>query len=189
MSCFVRNLLPGLGSSLESSLVRGFVPSLLATALAFSSVTAVAAKQHIKSNSLAQCYFASVKVNEANLHNGPGKQYKIRCKYIKKGVPLLVTAQYEHWRKVKDADGTEGWIHKNLLSNIRYIVVSSEVAGFYESPDTAARRIAVIKQNVVARLLSVNKDWCSINLKHNGRTYTGWIEKKKIFGVGKNESW
>jgi SH3-like domain-containing protein len=147
------------------------------------------AKQYIKSGNFAQCYFASIKVNEANLHNGPGKQYKIRCKYIKKGLPLLVTAQYEHWRKVKDSEGTEGWMHKNLLSNIRHVIVTSNTTGFTESPGDNAKSLAILKKNIVAKLLSVNKNWCNISLKYNKRTYVGWVKKEDVFGVGKNESW
>jgi SH3-like domain-containing protein len=136
---------------------------------------------------VCQPYFASVKASEANLHVGPGKEYKILVKYVVKGVPVVVIAKYDNWRKIKDIDGTEGWIHKNLLSKERYVMIKNLQASMYKNPDTHSMCIANLKKNVIVKLIAVKNKWCNVALKYKGEVYTGWIPKNMLFGIFENE--
>ena len=39
--------------------------------------------------------------------------------YLPDGTPVEIVQEFDTWRKVRDADGSEGWIHQNLLSGKR----------------------------------------------------------------------
>jgi SH3-like domain-containing protein len=132
-------------------------------------------------------YFVSIKASEANLHVGPGKEYKTSLKYIVSKIPIMVIAKYDHWRKIQDIDGTTGWIHKSLLSNERYVMVNSDTCILYANSSTNSKRIAYIKKNVPAKLLDIKDKWCKIKLNHNNSNYIGWTQKNLVFGVFKNE--
>ena len=48
--------------------------------------------------------FLSIKSNDVHMRKGPGTEYPITWKYIKKGYPLKVVAEFHNWRKVIDYD-------------------------------------------------------------------------------------
>lgn len=55
-----------------------------------------------------------VKVSTANMRIGPGKNYEIVAT-VKYGVVFQPIGKDGDWIKVKHADGTIGWIYKDLL--------------------------------------------------------------------------
>ena len=67
--------------------------------------------------------FLSLKSNDVNMRKGPGKEYPIKFKYIKKGYPLKIVAEYHHWRKVIDHEKNTGWIRGTLLSGKRFALI------------------------------------------------------------------
>lgn len=137
---------------------------------------------------ICSAYFASIKAKKANLHIGPGKEYKIVICYVFKTFPVMVIAKYDHWRKIVDVDGTEGWIHKNMLSKNRYVIVKDKITSLHKEAKINSTCIANIKKNVIPELISVNDSWCNIKIKYEGLTYKGWIQKKTVFGTLPNET-
>lgn len=139
---------------------------------------------------LCSPYFASIKSNRVNAHVGPGKNYKITCEYIASGVPVVITAKYDHWRRIKDPDGVECWIHKSMLSPKRFVIsISKTPIPLKEKTNDGSKVIAKIKQNVIMRLLSVRGNWCEVEAIYKNKKYKGWIQKNTVFGVSNNEIW
>ena len=68
--------------------------------------------------------FVSIKSNEATLRSGASKNAVILSIFIKKNEPIEIIAESDNWRKIRDFDGEEGWIHSSLLWIKRYVVVS-----------------------------------------------------------------
>ena len=60
--------------------------------------------------------FASLASDKINVRAGPGLRYPVSWTYVRRGVPVEVVAEFDYWRKVRDADGSEGWIHRGMLS-------------------------------------------------------------------------
>lgn len=132
-------------------------------------------------------YFASIKVSELNLHVGPGKHYKIICKYVTKCLPVLVTAKYDHWRRIKDPEGTVGWVHKSQLSNKRYVIVLKQ-CNLVEDSNESAKLVAKIKKNVIMQLHGNRGNWCKVSVKFKKHNLKGWVSKSSIFGVFTDEN-
>ena len=63
--------------------------------------------------------FVSIGADRANLRTGPGVRYPIVWVLQRRGLPVMVSAEFDHWRKIRDADGAEGWVHRSLLSGPR----------------------------------------------------------------------
>ncbi len=68
--------------------------------------------------------FVSIKSNEATLRSGANKNAAVLSIFIKKNEPIEIIAESDNWRKIRDFEGEEGWIHSSLLSGKRYVVVS-----------------------------------------------------------------
>ena len=68
--------------------------------------------------------FVSLGADRVNVRFGPGKQYPINWVFARKDLPVEIVAEFDTWRKIRDFDGEEGWIHSSLLSSRRTIMVT-----------------------------------------------------------------
>jgi len=70
--------------------------------------------------------YVSLKVGKANGRVGPSTKHKILWQYRRKGLPLIVVAETDTWRKVRDIKGDESWVHRPALSGIRNVITTEE---------------------------------------------------------------
>ena len=126
-------------------------------------------------------YFASIKVNEANVRTGPSIKYPIRWQYIKENWPLKVTDEFANWRKFKDIDGQAGWIHVSLISKKRFVIFDQENTNLiFKKPSSEAKVVLKAQKNVSARLIECNENkWCLIKLNK----IKGWVKSSSLWGV------
>ncbi len=128
--------------------------------------------------------WVSLKTAEANVRTGPGTRYPIQWVYRREGMPVEVIEEFDIWRKIRDAEGTTGWVHKTMLDGKRNAVIhSKDDAILRAEPVAKARPLLKIEPQVIAKLIECEKDWCRIQV--SGRK--GWVEKKYLFGVYKEE--
>lgn len=123
--------------------------------------------------------FVSLKGNEGNARRGPGLTHRIDWVFTREGMPLRITAEYEHWRRVEDADGAGGWVHYMLLSGVRTVLVTRDMAEAHETSDPASEVVFQNELGVVGRLLECVPDYCRILVEGE----KGWLPKAAIWGV------
>ena len=114
---------------------------------------------------------------------GPGVRYPISWVYQRKGMPLMVMAEFENWRKVRDTDGTEGWMHRSLLSGRRTAVLRAGITELRRAPEATAPIIMRAEAGVIGKLLVCQKSWCQMDLNDT----KAWLPRTVIFGVLPNE--
>lgn len=127
--------------------------------------------------------YVSLKASEGNVRRGPSLTHKIDWVFKHRDMPLEVTAEYGHWRRVMDKDGAGGWVHYSLLSGVRTVIVEEDLLAIRVKPETEADVNAYIEAGVVARLGKCSAGWCRINA--NG--YKGWADKAALWGVRPDE--
>jgi len=108
--------------------------------------------------------YVTLKTSEGNARRGPGLSHRIDWVFTRVGMPLRVTAEYENWRRVEDAEGAGGWMHYALLSGSRSVLVAQDMADFRNKPDTAATVLLQAEMGVVARLMECSTDWCRVSI-------------------------
>ena len=129
--------------------------------------------------------FVSLKSDEVNLRIGSSTNYPIILKYVTKNMPIEIIDEYERWRKIRDKDGNEGWIRKDLLKGDRFIIIiKSDKSKIYMFSKPNGITIGEIGELNIARIKVCLKKWCKIKFDNN----TGWINKKNLWGVYKNET-
>jgi len=127
--------------------------------------------------------YVSLKTAEGNVRRGPSLAHRIDWVFTRRDMPLRVTAEYEHWRRVEDNEGQGGWIHYSLLSGVRTVLVEEDLAPLRRSPDDGAEAMAKAQAGVIARLGACALDWCEVSA--GGQD--GWIAKSAIWGVDPDE--
>jgi len=68
--------------------------------------------------------FVSLKASRVNVRIGPGEDYKIAWVFTRPGLPIEIIQEYDTWRRIRDSDGTVGWVFQSLLSGKRTAVVA-----------------------------------------------------------------
>ena len=100
---------------------------------------------------------------------------------------MEITAESENWRRIRDADGTEGWVYHSLLSGKRTGLVTAkkpdELIPLYAKPDAEERGDRQARTGVLGTVKRCNDGWCAIN----GRGFDGWIQQDRLWGVYPDE--
>jgi SH3-like domain-containing protein len=104
--------------------------------------------------------------------------------FTRRDMPLQVTAEHEHWRRVEDRDGAGGWVHYALLSGVRTALVEQDLTPLHARADEGTPVMAYLESGVVARLMACAGDWCRVNAEG----IRGWTRKSALWGVLPNES-
>jgi len=128
--------------------------------------------------------FVSLKSDNSNLRIGSSTNYPIKLNYIRKNMPLEIVEENKYWRKINDIEGNIGWIHKTLLQGDRYGIINNKLNShlkIFSFP--GGKIIGKIGNANIAKLEICMNLWCKINYN----TLEGWVEKKNIWGVYKNE--
>ena len=67
--------------------------------------------------------FVSLKSDRVNVRRGPGPEHGIDWVFRRAGLPVEVIAESEVWRRVRDSEGSTGWVLASLLSSRRTALV------------------------------------------------------------------
>jgi SH3-like domain-containing protein len=127
--------------------------------------------------------FVTLRSDKVNVRAGPGVQYPVEWVFERKGMPVEVIAEHENYRKVRDLEGTVGWVHQNLLSSRRGIVVSGAIRALRREPRDGAAMLARVEPDVVGQLLGCGGPWCRVEVGG----YRGWLKRTEFWGVYPDE--
>ncbi|KIN67472.1 SH3 domain-containing protein [Sulfitobacter donghicola] len=127
--------------------------------------------------------YVSMKASEGNVRRGPSLTHRIDWVYKRRDMPLRITAEHGHWRRVEDRDGIGGWVHYSLLSGTRTVLVEKDMLTLHARPDPAAPVMAALELGVVARVSECGGEWCL--LRSGG--FKGWAPKARLWGVRSQE--
>jgi len=127
--------------------------------------------------------FVSLKAGEGNVRRGPSLTHRIDWVFKRRDMPLQITAEHGHWRRVEDRDGAGGWMHYALVSGTRTVLVEKDMLTVHSRPDAAAPTVAAFELGVIARLDDCVPDWCRIS----AGGYRGWAPKEALWGVRPDE--
>jgi SH3-like domain-containing protein len=128
--------------------------------------------------------YVSLRSDKAFLREGPTYQHRVLFIYKRKDYPLQVLSVYESWRRVRDIDGTTGWMSQTNLSDARTaLVVGKGSVMLRTAPYAAAPVSAKAEPGVVGKLRACKPQFCEITA---GGT-TGWIDRSRIWGVDAGE--
>lgn len=129
--------------------------------------------------------FVSLRASEVNVRTGPGVRYPVDWIFHRHGLPVEIVAEFDTWRKIRDSQGTEGWVHQSLLSGKRALIVTGETRRLFRKPDTAAAVTAMVEANVMGEILScpAKSQWCRIGVGD----FEGWMQRSDFWGTYPDE--
>ena len=127
--------------------------------------------------------YVSLKASSGNVRRGPSLEHRIDWVFHHRDLPLRITAEFGHWRRVEDNEGQGGWIHYSLLSGVRTVLVTEPKTELHVSPDEKSQASAIAETGVIGELGACTLDWCDITAGGE----SGWVEKSRLWGVDPTE--
>ena len=122
--------------------------------------------------------FLSLKHAATNCRTGPSLDHPVRFVFKRAGAPVLVVAEsVDHWRKLRDPDGDECWVHETTLKAQTHILVREGVT-LRRQPKPDAGVSARLGPGVLARLLKRKGDFLLV-MAENAK---GWVAKEDVWG-------
>jgi SH3-like domain-containing protein len=136
--------------------------------------------------------FVSLKATRVNLRVGPGRDYAVAWLYTKPGVPMEVIQEYDNWRRVRDAEGTEGWVYQSLLSGERTAMAAPWKIGdgqdnyinMHREARANARIVARLEPGVVVEVKTCDGEWCEASADG----VSGYVTQGEIWGAYPGEA-
>lgn len=128
--------------------------------------------------------FVSLKAKRVNVRVGPGEDYNVVWTFTRSSLPVEVIQEFDNWRRVRDSDGSVGWIFHALLSGERTAVVTpwaprADAVPIRASASEAAGVTAYLEPRVMASIDRCASGWCRLT----GSGFAGWIEQEQLWGV------
>jgi SH3-like domain-containing protein len=131
--------------------------------------------------------FVSLKPDKVNVRGGPTRDHEVTFVYTRAGLPVEITAESDNWRRIRDWEGSEGWVYHSLLSGRRTVVVKpkdeKDLVPLYDKGDGAGDMLARVQSGVLASVKRCNGSWCRISGPH----FDGWVVQEQLWGVYPNE--
>ena len=131
--------------------------------------------------------YVSLKADKVNMHIGPAKHYETKWVYQRAGLPVEITAESDNWRRIRDWEGSEGWVYHSLLSGRRTAMVLSkhknELVPLFGAADDQGPVVARLQPGVGASVRKCTGKFCQIA----GVGFDGWIAQERLWGVYPNE--
>ena len=140
--------------------------------------------------------YASLKTDRVNLREGPSKDHRTLWVFQRAGLPVEIVGEFETWRRIRDSEGTEGWVLHSLLSGRRTALVNA-------GPDKGAEKAAVslrakaddgasdearLQTGVIGSVKSCTGTWCRLIVAlPSKRDVDGYIRQNRLWGVYPNE--
>ncbi len=129
----------------------------------------------------------SLRSNTINGRSGPDTKYPIEWIYKQKGAPVEIINEFGLWRKIKDWEGSESWVHKSMLTGRRFVrVMTPGENNIYNEDDYQSKVIAKVEDGVIGEIKKCRKgkSFCLIQFD----TIEGWVPKNILFGVYEDEN-
>lgn len=128
--------------------------------------------------------YVTLRADEVNVRTGPGVRYPVDWVFVRENMPVEIVSEFENWRKIRDFEGTEGWVHQSMLSGRRAVLVIGRNRTLRRESTDSAPAVAHMEPGVIAWLDSCVQEWCEIEVAG----LSGWVHRSAIWGVRADEA-
>jgi SH3-like domain-containing protein len=127
--------------------------------------------------------FVSLRSDEINMRTGPGLRYPILWVYHRRNLPVEIIDEFDTWRRIRDWQGTIGWVHQSMVQGHRTALVIDQDRILRREPDDGSAAVARLKRGAIGSLEECRDSWCRTDF--NG--FDGWLRRDEFYGTYPNE--
>ena len=123
--------------------------------------------------------FASLRADDVNVRAGPGVRYPVKWKFVQRNMPVQIVAEYDTWRKIRDWEGAEGWVHRAMLSSRRSLIMVGQGQTMRKNSTDDSAAVARLATGFVVMVSSCQRIWCEVEADG----YEGWVKRDSVWGI------
>ena len=146
-------------------------------------MTALAAAAPVAAQERTVPYWASIAAGEAMMRAGPDRSYPATWVYRRRDLPVRVVQVLGPWRRVRERDGTTGWMLAMLLASRRTGMVTGTLQPIRDTPGEGGQLLWRAEPGVVGRIGRCDGRWCRIQIGERG----GYIAQAGLWGTDPGE--
>jgi SH3-like domain-containing protein len=171
--------------------------AILAAVLASLVVAAPAVSAPSNPSGLPLPRFVTTRSTPINVRVGPGTKYDVAWVYVKAGTPVEIIQEFDTWRKIRDVDGSEGWLHQNLLVGNRAGLVApwkpdGEQVALLKAPADDSGVRAWLTSKFRVDIKECDGTWCEVVATSHpagssAQSFDGYLHQTELWGVYKDE--
>ena len=133
--------------------------------------------------------WVSLKYGHINGRKGPGKTYPHLWTFQRKGMPVIVINEMDHWRQIRDMEGGESWVRSVALSGQSTALVTQETP-LLKSAKASARVLAKLDPNLLLKVSECGDEYCRVEIDTETETGKqkgprGYVLRRHLWGVEK----
>jgi SH3-like domain-containing protein len=127
---------------------------------------------------LAVPRYSSLRYDKVNGRAGPSLDYPVTWTYERAGLPVVIVRESQEWRKIRDPQGDEVWVHRRMLAAERTAITTASGAIKHDA-DSRSPAVAKFGIGAVLKLESCTPAWCRVEAE--GRK--GFVLKAQLWGA------
>jgi SH3-like domain-containing protein len=127
--------------------------------------------------------FAALRAEKVYLRAGPGPDFPIQWVFVRRNLPVEILANFDIYRKIRDSEGTVGWVNQQMLTGRRSVLVAGEIRDLHGEANPTSDVVARLEPGVIASVSRCDPTWCEV--KAGG--YKGWLKRDEVWGLEPDE--
>jgi SH3-like domain-containing protein len=129
--------------------------------------------------------FASLRSDQVNMRVGPNTTFPIEWTFQRRDLPVMIVGEFQVWRRIRDVDGAEGWVHQSTLAGRRTVLVKPPGAAdeivLRRRGEDGATPVARMRPGVIARIRECEpaSAWCEVQVQG----MRGFVKRAEVWGL------
>jgi SH3-like domain-containing protein len=166
------------GAALSSPASHAQTPATLAPG-SFKAYAAEGVESRMSDFSgLAVPRYSSLRYDKVNGRAGPSLDYPVTWTYERQGLPVVIVRESQEWRKIRDPQGDEVWVHRRMLNADRTAITTAAGAIRHDA-DNRSQPVVRFNVGAVLKLEACTPAWCRVEAE--GRK--GFVLKSLLWGA------
>jgi len=128
----------------------------------------------------AWCGMGSIGKDNVHVRSGPGLKYRVIFR-APLGYPVQVIKRQKKWVKIKDWEGTVGWVYRPLLSDVMTVVLMRSSTNVRNGPGLGNDVLRKVERGEIYKVLGAKSNWIHIGYYFEEEP-VGWIRRDLVFG-------
>ncbi len=126
--------------------------------------------------------FAALKSDKVYMRAGPGERFPIEWVFEKKSYPVEIIDSFEYWRKIRDVDNTQGWIHQRMFTGKRTLLTPADKTTIlYKRASTSSPQLALLKGRHILHIIKCKAQESMCHVRYND--LKGYVLRDDLFGI------
>ncbi len=133
--------------------------------------------------------FAALRSDEVNMRVGPSTSYPIEWTFQRRDLPVQIVGEFQLWRRIRDAEGAEGWVHSSTLAGRRTVLIrgaaNAQEVTLRRRAEEGSPAVARLRPGVIGRIreCEASNSWCEVQIAG----HRGFLRRAELWGIGAEE--